>query len=136
MGRIALEGLEFFAYHGFYDEEQKIGNKYAVDVAVETDLMEAARHDALQATVNYEELYKLIAGIMGTSTRLLETLCLRIIRSVFRQFPSVKQVEVSMSKFNPPIGGVCRRAVVTLTKTRAELEELEAAWPRSGDHRL
>jgi dihydroneopterin aldolase len=136
MGRVALEGLEFFAYHGFYDEEQKIGNKYAVDVAVETDLSEAAKRDALGATVNYEELYRLVAEIMGTSTRLLETLCLRIIRAVFRQFPSVDEVEVSMSKFNPPIGGVCRRAVVTIRKNRAEMESLEAAWPRSGDHVL
>ncbi|RZK29989.1 MAG: dihydroneopterin aldolase, partial [Hymenobacter sp.] len=32
MGQIALEGLEFFAFHGYYDEEQKIGNKYGVDI--------------------------------------------------------------------------------------------------------
>ena len=29
MGQIALEGMEFFAYHGHFDEEQKIGNKYS-----------------------------------------------------------------------------------------------------------
>ena len=26
MGTIELEGLEFFAYHGYYEEERKIGS--------------------------------------------------------------------------------------------------------------
>jgi dihydroneopterin aldolase len=38
MGKITLEGLEFFAFHGYYDEEQKIGNKYGVDITIETFL--------------------------------------------------------------------------------------------------
>ena len=35
MGQIALEGMEFFAFHGYYDEEQKIGNKYGIDLYIE-----------------------------------------------------------------------------------------------------
>ena len=42
MGQIALEGMEFFAFHGYYDEEQKIGNKYGVDLYIETNLNAAA----------------------------------------------------------------------------------------------
>ena len=30
MGKISLEGLEFFAYHGFYEEERKIGQNSAI----------------------------------------------------------------------------------------------------------
>ncbi|MDX5443432.1 MAG: dihydroneopterin aldolase, partial [Hymenobacteraceae bacterium] len=47
MGQIALEGMEFFAFHGFYDEEQKIGNKYGVDLYIKTDLHAAAESDDL-----------------------------------------------------------------------------------------
>ena len=54
MGQIALEGMEFFAFHGFYDEEQKIGNKYGVDLYLTTDLKRAATSDDLHETVNYE----------------------------------------------------------------------------------
>lgn len=125
MGRVALEGMEFFAYHGFYDEEQKMGNKYSVDVAVETDLTAAAQHDSLGETVNYELLYKIITGVMSRPSRLLESLNLQIIREVFQRFPRVARVEVSMSKFNPPIGGVCRQARVTMSKSREEIEKLE-----------
>lgn len=124
MGKVALEGMEFFAYHGYYDEEQKMGNKYSVDVVVETDLTAAAQHDALAETINYELLYKIISGVMGRPSRLLESLNLQIIREVFQRFANANRVEVSMSKFNPPIGGVCRQARVTISKTRAEIEAL------------
>lgn len=122
MGKVALEGLEFFAYHGFYDEEQKIGNKYSVDVEVETDLMKAAARDTLAKTVNYEELYRMIAKVMANPTRLLEAINYRVMQEVFAHFPLALRVEVSISKFNPPIGGVCHRARVTMSKTRQEFE--------------
>ena len=124
MGRVALEGMEFFAYHGYYDEEQKMGNKYSVDVAVDTDLTAAAQHDALAETVNYELLYRIIAGVMSRPSRLLEALNLQIIKEVFKRFPGVDLVEVSISKFNPPIGGVCREAKVIMRKRREEIEKL------------
>jgi 7,8-dihydroneopterin aldolase/epimerase/oxygenase len=125
MGKVALEGMEFFAYHGFYDEEQKMGNKYSVDVAVETDLTAAAQHDSLAETINYERLYKIIARVMGQPSRLLETLTLQIILEVFHTFAGAERVEVSISKFNPPIGGVCRQARVTMSKARADVAGLE-----------
>ena len=114
MGTVALEGLEFFSYHGFYDEEQKIGNKYSVDIVVTADFSEAARLDRLSVTVNYEELYRITAGVMQQSARLLEHIAHRIIREIRAQYPDLQSVEVSVSKFNPPIGGVCHRAKITL----------------------
>ena len=126
MGKISLEGMEFFAYHGYYDEEQKIGNKYAVDVEVETDLSRAGKKDALAETVNYEELYKLIAKVMGKPARLLEAISYQVIEDIFAAFTAANVVEVSISKFNPPIGGVCHRARVSIKKSRQEYEALEA----------
>ncbi|RIV19131.1 dihydroneopterin aldolase [Fibrisoma montanum] len=114
MGTITLEGLEFFAYHGFYDEEQKIGNKYSVDIVVTADFSEAARRDRLSATVNYEELYRITATVMQRPARLLEHIAHSIIEEVRRKYADVESVEVSVSKFNPPVGGVCHRAKITL----------------------
>lgn len=118
MGKVSLQGLEFFAYHGFHDEEQKIGNKYAVDISVDTNFELAAEKDRLSQTVNYEELYKIVRKEMGVPSRLLEHIGNRIIHHVFNDFPTVEAVEISISKFNPPIGGVCERAKVTLTEKR------------------
>ncbi len=114
MGTIALEGLEFFAYHGFYEEEQKIGNRYQVDIQISTDFSEAAQEDKLSATVNYEDLYKIIASVMTDNIKLLEHIAQRIITEVRHKYPDVFEVKVAVSKFNPPIGGVCNRAVISL----------------------
>ncbi|HBH22695.1 MAG TPA: dihydroneopterin aldolase [Cytophagales bacterium] len=124
MGRISLEGLEFFAYHGFYDEEQKIGNKYAVDVWIDTELYQAGIDDKLSETINYESLYEIIKGEMAKPSRLLENIGTRIINSVLGAFPQTKSITVTISKFNPPIGGVCHRAAVTLAKDNPRWKDL------------
>lgn len=118
MGLVALRGLEFFAYHGYYDEEQKVGNKYSVDVTVKANLKTAAVQDELSQTVNYEQLYKIVTDNMQIRSRLLEHIGYEIIQSVFQEFEVVEWVEVSIAKFNPPIGGVCREARVTLNQDR------------------
>ena len=114
MGIIALEGIEFFAYHGVYAEEQRIGNRYQIDISVTTDFSDAAENDKLSDTVNYGDLYEIISGVMKIKAKLLEHIAQLIISSVRQRYPNVEAVEVSVSKFNPPIGGVCTRAKVTL----------------------
>lgn len=118
MDQIALEGMEFFAFHGYYDEEQKIGNKYGVDLYIDTDLYAAAASDKLQETVNYEVLYRVVAEEMRAPARLLEHLGHRVLDRVLEEFPHVQAVRVSVSKFNPPLGGICHRARVTLERRR------------------
>jgi 7,8-dihydroneopterin aldolase/epimerase/oxygenase len=114
MGIIALEGLEFFAYHGAYVEEQKIGNRYSVDVYISTDFSAAAETDNLTQTVNYEHVYYAIKEIMHQKHRLLEHIGHSIIEKIRSKYPHIQQVEVAVSKYNPPIGGVCTRAKITL----------------------
>lgn len=114
MGTVALEGIEFFAYHGVSDEEQKIGNRYTIDVNITTDFTEAARFDRLEGTVNYAIVYEIVAKQMQKSTRLLEHIAHQIIEECRKVYPDIETIEVSVSKHNPPIGGVCARSKITL----------------------
>lgn len=116
---ISLEEMEFFAYHGFYEEEQRIGNKYSVDVHIEADVSKAVCSDRLADTLNYEAVYQIVAEEMQKPTRLLEHIAQRIIDSILENFISAQKVSVSVSKFNPPVGGVCRKAKVFLSKSRS-----------------
>ncbi len=118
MDIVSLEGLEFFAYHGYYDEEQKVGNKYAVDLKVYADFRQAAVDDVLSETVNYEKLYQIVSKEMRISSRLLENIGERISKVIFDTFQQISDIEVSVSKFNPPIGGVCTRARVVIKRNR------------------
>lgn len=122
MGKVSLEGLEFFAHHGYYDEEQKVGNKYSVDITVETDFDRAAEEDRLSETINYEILYQIVVHEMSVRSRLLENIGRRIIRSIFEKFPQADAVDVCVAKFNPPIGGVCRSAKVSMKRSRNQFQ--------------
>lgn len=118
MGKIALEGLEFFAYHGFHQEERKIGNRYSVDIVVETNFDQALHSDELAETVDYAKLYEVVQTEMQQPSNLLEHVAQRIADQIFTVFTRVTAIQVTVSKFNPPIGGICRRAYIELTKVR------------------
>src|SRR5688572_2559780 len=117
-GRIALEGLEFHAFHGVYPHERESGNWFEVDIAVETDFTAAAQRDDLEGTVNYETLYGIVKAEMEKPSKLLESVAEKIVNDVLRELKTVMVVELSISKTNPPIGGKCKRATVSVVKKR------------------
>ncbi|MBD0404720.1 dihydroneopterin aldolase [Flammeovirga sp. EKP202] len=114
---IALEGLEFFAYHGFFEEEQKIGNKYGVDLSVDTNFDNAAQTDNLEGTINYMDLYDIVNSEMSVSCKLLEHLGQKIVDRIYQKWPKTAfQVTVKIKKYNPPIGGVCYASSINITQ--------------------
>jgi dihydroneopterin aldolase len=117
-GKVALEGLEFHAFHGVYPHERDSGNWFEVTISVETDFTEGAENDELTGTVNYETLFQIIKNEMSKPSKLLETVAEKIVRDVLTEFPAALQVELKISKLSPPIGGKCRKASVSITKKR------------------
>lgn len=118
IGRVALEGLEFHAFHGVYPHERESGNFFEVDIAVETDFSQAAVHDDLNGTVDYEILFQIIRSEMDRPSKLLETVVENIANDVLKNYASALTVEVKLSKLNPPIGGKCKKATVSIFKKR------------------
>lgn len=119
-GKIILEGLEFHAYHGVYPHERSSGNKFEVDVSVETVIDPSAFTDDLSGTINYEDLYAVIKTEMSQPSKLLERVGHAIAQKILAKFQGALNVQVNISKFNPPIGGVCRKASVTIHQGREE----------------
>lgn len=112
MAIIALEGVHVYAYHGFYDEEQIIGNEYILDVFVDTPIKPAAEEDNLfdeetkeNLTVNYETLYQICRIEMREPAKLLETVVQRIVDRIEDQFENVRGTRVKLRKSYPPLGG-------------------------------
>lgn len=114
MAVISLEGLEFFAFHGVYEEEQRIGNRFSIDVHIDAEVLRAGLSDELSDTIDYVRVCEIIDGVMKNSSSLLETLALNIITGVRDTYPAVREVCVKVSKLNPPIGAICRSASVTM----------------------
>jgi len=117
-GTISLEGLEFHAYHGVYPHERSSGNKFEVDVRVETSIESSAFADDLGGTINYEDLYAVIRAEMAKPSKLLERVGHEMASEILKKFPQAQSVVITIAKFNPPIGGVCKKAAVTIQQTR------------------
>ena len=105
MSTISIEGMEFFAYHGCFKEEQVIGTKFIVDLFLTTDTSKAEETDNLNDTVNYLAVYQSVKDEMKIKSKLLENVSRRIIRRVKKEFPDVTRVRIKMRKMNPPLGG-------------------------------
>ena len=114
---IELVNMEFYAYHGCFKEEQIIGNKFTVTLTVETDLSLPAVSDELSDAVNYQELYRIVKREMEITSKLLENVANRITSGVHQSFPEVKNITVSISKLNPPVGGKVEASRVVMSKS-------------------
>jgi len=113
-GRVRLVNAVFYGHHGVMQEEHKVGGRYEVDVGVDLDFEEAARHDDLTRTVNYERVYEFVQTLVTENNfYLIEKLAYRIAHQVLDTYPSVDGVEVTVRKPNPPVGGPCDRAEAT-----------------------
>jgi 7,8-dihydroneopterin aldolase/epimerase/oxygenase len=115
---IVLEGLSFYAYHGFYEEERKAGGKFSVDVKVIMNIEENSDFDDLSNTVDYEKIYKIVQIEMLRPAKLLEHISKNILDQIFIKISRLESAEVSISKFSPPIGGPCEKAKVTLRRAK------------------
>ena len=118
MGLIEIEGMDFFAYHGCFKEEQVIGTRFIVDAWLTTDTSEAETSDELIHTVNYQAVYALLRHEMEKHSHLLENVARRMIDAIFKDFKEVTYVKIKVSKLNPALahGGKIRQVSVTLER--------------------
>lgn len=102
---IALRGAEFFAHHGFYPEEQVLGNKFTVDIEVSFKPWSNFKDDKISNTIDYEKLYKIAAVKMKKTSKLIETVAQSMADEIKEKYPFVKAVKVTIKKMNPPLKG-------------------------------
>ena len=118
MGKIQVNNIKIYAYHGCLEEEAKIGSWYRVDVEVKADLKKSAKTDDLNDTVDYVHLNHIVKQEMAIRSKLLEEVAQRILDRFFKEISLIKKAQVAVSKINPPIGGNVEEVVIILSKKR------------------
>ena len=114
IGVIELEGMEFKAYHGCLEQEKVRGNLFTVDFRGELDLSAAAESDNLNDTLNYGDIYEIVADEMSIPSELLENVAGRIVKAIEKRFPELVSFSVRVSKRRPPVDGIAQWSRVTL----------------------
>lgn len=105
MGLIKIENMEFYAFHGHFREEQIVGNRFVLDLTIETDMSVPAKSDNLKDAVNYQKAYQIVKTQMEKKSYLLENIAGRILDALYAEMSGIKKATVKVSKMNPPMGG-------------------------------
>ncbi len=120
MSTISVNGMEFYAYHGCFEEEQKIGNRFIVDIHAEADIRKASLSDDLSKTINYQELYKICKHEMEIPSKLIEHVAQRILVTIRNKLPLITYAKITIHKLNPPIGGKMESVSVSMNSDETE----------------
>ncbi|KKI91626.1 dihydroneopterin aldolase [Bacillus sp. SA1-12] len=119
MDKIFVNGMEFYGYHGVLKEENKIGQRFRVDLTVEVDLKNAGETDELEHTVNYASLYTCCKKIVeGKPYKLVEAVAEQIAKEVLTKFHLVQNCTVKLIKPDPPIPGHYKEVAVEIKRGR------------------
>jgi dihydroneopterin aldolase len=122
--RIRIRKLAIFAYHGIFDEEARLGQRFLISLDCGTDLKHAGTHDDLGASVSYADMAELLQEIATVERfRTLEGLGERIARDVFRRFPKIMEIEVTIEKPAAPIPALFETIEICLKRVRADFLE-------------
>lgn len=105
MEQIILKNIRSYAYHGCLSEETAIGSDYRTDLKISADLKKSMLSDALQDTVDYVHLNRIVKEEMAIPAKLLENVAARIVKRIFDELAEVQKVTLKVAKINPPIGG-------------------------------
>lgn len=116
MGIIEIEGMEFYAYHGCFEEEKVVGNRFLVNLTLACNMKKASETDNINDAVNYQTAYLLVKAEMEKKSDLLENIANRILESLHTNLKGIIKATVKISKMNPPMGGQIEKVSVTMSK--------------------
>ncbi len=120
MGKIVLEHIECYAYHGHLPEERRIGAHYRVSVEVEAAIEKAGKTDQIDDTFDYRIAYGIVCKEMKKSSALLEHVASRILDKIMLASSTIQLAQVKITKMNPPLGGNVHAVSVELIRKRDE----------------
>ncbi|SFJ36122.1 dihydroneopterin aldolase [Thermoflavimicrobium dichotomicum] len=105
MDKIFFNKMAFYGYHGVYEEENRLGQRFYVDLEMRLDLKPAAQTDHLNLTVDYGQVYEMVKHeVENSRVQLIETLAENIAQKLLANFP-IKEILVRVTKPDPPIPG-------------------------------
>lgn len=119
MDKIYVNQMEFYGYHGVFPEENRLGQRFVVDLTVLVDLKKAGETDELEYSVNYGELFQVCKEIVeGKPYKLVEAVAEQIARSILHKFPLITETTIKVIKPDPPIPGHYKSVAVEITRSR------------------
>ena len=117
--RIILRDLGFYGFHGLFAEEERLGQRFFVDLECGVDLSAPGETDAIGHTVSYADIYDVVKATFETKrTKLIEALGQNIVTALFERFGDINWIIIRIRKPEAPIAMVRGEAAIELHRAR------------------
>lgn len=119
--RVSLKNMVFYGFHGVYEFERELGQRFYVDLDMKADLSQAGESDTLEKTVDYVAVYNQTKDIVENQRfQLLEALSYHIAGEILRLHPIVEEVAVRVRKPSVPIAAALDFVEVEAVRRREQ----------------
>jgi 7,8-dihydroneopterin aldolase/epimerase/oxygenase len=116
---IFIHGLLVHAHHGVMDHEEKVGQRFMIDLDLAIDLAPAGRSDKLADTASYAAIVETATrAFTHQSYRLVEAAAAQVADAVLAAFPQVMSVRVTVHKPHAPIAAIFNDVGVSILRKR------------------
>jgi len=116
---IFITGLLIHAHHGVMPHEEKVGQRFVIDLELATDLAQAAVSDKVVDTVSYASIVEAVTrAFTARSYRLVEAAAGAVADEVLSTFPRIASVRVTVHKPHAPIAAIFNDVGVTILRKR------------------
>jgi dihydroneopterin aldolase len=119
--RVSIKNMVFYGFHGVYEFERELGQRFYVDIDMKGNLEQAGKSDQLEETVDYVSVYNHTKDIVEHQRfQLLEALSYNIAGEVLRLQPIVEEVTVRVRKPSVPIAAALDYVEVEAVRRRGQ----------------
>ncbi|AMA74495.1 MULTISPECIES: dihydroneopterin aldolase [Aneurinibacillus] len=124
MDKILFNRMEFWGYHGAFKEENKLGQRFFVDLELYLDLSKAGHSDKLEDTINYSDIYQTTQQVVEKEKyELVEAVAERLAAKILDSYPLIEEILVRVTKPNPPIPGHYESVAIEIKRRQAKNNE-------------
>jgi 7,8-dihydroneopterin aldolase/epimerase/oxygenase len=117
--RINVTKLALFAYHGVNDEEQRIGQRFYIDMSLIIAPVSATRSDRLEDTISYEDVIHCAEdAFLEKKYRTIERAAYAVGSAIMEQFPTIQNLSVTVHKPSAPVAAIFDDVAVTVDFSR------------------
>ena len=116
---IFIKGVLIHARHGLLEHESEVGQRFVIDLELDTDLSESSRTDKLSDTVSYSNVVATAtSAFKGINYKLLERAAGAVADAILAAFPRIRAVKITVHKPHAPIAEIFEDVGVVLTRSR------------------
>lgn len=123
--KISLKNIQIFAYHGVFEEEQKLGQKFIISVDLFANLSKIGTTDSLDDGLCYAKVIdQIVTFCTKNRFNTLEGLSHALGKYLFLTNKMIENIQIKVDKPNAPVNHPIDTISVEIQRKRSDYEPM------------